>query len=269
MSAVALRGPTLRRAETAASALSRRRALRGADLSRLVPSGRSVAVGLALVAVAAGVYLLARESSLFALRTIEVRGAPPAVAARVRKALDAFIGDSLVTLDQAAVGRRLSELPVVASARYDRDFPHTLRVFVRPEQPVAVLRRGAESWLVSARARVMARVALGSSGRLPRIWAPTSVSVVLGETLGGDPARAVEAVVPLAGTPFDRRVASARAAPNELTLVLRSGLELRLGNSSNLRLKLAIGRRIATALGPGRGYVDLTVPGRPVASSQP
>ena len=236
-------------------------------MGRLLPSGRSVAVALVLVALGAGAYLLARESGLFAIRTIEVRGAPPAVAARVRAALQPFHGQSLVTLDGSAVERRLAELPVVAAARYDRDFPHTLRVFVRAERPVAVLRRGAESWLVSARSRVLSRLVAGSRPRLPRIWLPKSASVSVGATLGGDAAHAVEATVPLAGTRFGRRVTTARAGEGELTLVLRSGLELRLGSASDLRLKLAIGEKIAGLLSPGPGYLDLTVPGRPVAKT--
>lgn len=235
------------------------------DLARLLPSGRSVVVAIVIAALGGGAYVLARESSLLALQRIDVVGAPPPVAARVRAALAAFDGASLVTLDGPAVQRRLAELPVVAAARYDRDFPHTLRVFVRPERPVAVLRRGAESWLVSARARVMARLDRGAERSLPRIWATRAVAVLLGATLSGDAARGVEAVAPLAGKRFGGRVASVRAGDGELTLVLRSGLELRLGDTADLLLKLAVGQRIANVLGNVPGYVDLSVPGRPVS----
>ncbi len=239
------------------------------DLARLLPSGRSVVIAIVIAALGGGAYLLARESSLFALQKIDVVGAPPSVAARVRAALAPFDGASLVTLDGPAVRRSLAELPVVAAARYDRDFPHTLRVFVRPERPVAVLRRGAESWLVSTRARVMARLDRGAERGLPRIWATRAVSVSLGATLSGDAARGVEAVTPLAGRRFGRRVASVRAGEKELTLVLRSGLELRLGNTADLPLKLAVGQRIAHLLGNAPGYVDLSVPGRPVSGANP
>ena len=87
-----------------------------ADARRLLPSGRAVVITLIVVALAAGVYLLARESSLFSLDTVDVRGAPPSVAGQVRAALAEFKGDSLVTLDGAAVERRLLGLPVVADA---------------------------------------------------------------------------------------------------------------------------------------------------------
>src|SRR5439155_21555778 len=56
-------------------------------LVRLLPSGRSLAVGFAIVLGAAGLYALARVTPMFALSRIEVEGAPPAVAARVRAAI--------------------------------------------------------------------------------------------------------------------------------------------------------------------------------------
>jgi cell division protein FtsQ len=238
------------------------------DLARLIPSGRAVVVTVVIAALGAGVYLLARETSLFALRDVDVRGAPPSVAAQVRRALEPVEGTSLVTLDGDDALRRVEELPVVASARYDRDFPHTLRLFVRPERPVAVVRRGTESWLVSARGRVMQRLARGAQRMLPRIWVPRTVPVTLGGTLDGDPAKAVATVIPLARVPLRHGVAAVRANDDELTLVLRSGLELRLGDERNLLLKLAVGSRIARLLGRAGGSVDLAVPGRPVSSAQ-
>jgi cell division septal protein FtsQ len=242
---------------------------RGFELARLLPSGRAVAITLVVVGLATGLYLLARESSLFAVGTIDVRGAPPPVAAQVRAALASFQGASLVTLDGAAVDRRLAALPVVAAARYDRDFPHTLRVFVQPEQAVAVVRRGPESWLVSARGRVVSRLDRGGRNDLPRIWTPSSVTVSLGGMVDGSSARAVTAAAALSGFVLRRHVASVRASAEELTLVLRSGLELRLGDTRSLPLKLAVGQRIAASAGPVTGYVDLTVPGRPVSNLNP
>lgn len=243
------------------------------DVARLLPSGRVTVFTLALVALAIGVYLLARETSLFAVETVDVRGASPSVAGQVRAALADFKSDSLVTLDGAAVERRLMSLPIIAAARYDRDFPHTLRVFVKPERPVAVVRRGADSWLVSARARVIATLERGEETKLPRIWLRGPVSVSPGGTLAGDPARAVTAAAPLRRSPLRGRVATVRATPEELTLVLRSGIELKLGNAQNLPLKLFVGAKIAQLAAPRAGgsgaYIDLTVPNRPVSNLNP
>src|SRR5207247_849735 len=129
-------------------------------LLRLLPSGRSIVVGFALVAAAAGLYLLARETPMFALRRIDVEGAPPVVAARVQRALAPLEGRTLLNIEGAEVERRLGALPEVAASSYDRDFPHTLRVTIRPEHPVAIARRGAQAWLVAASARTLARVPL-------------------------------------------------------------------------------------------------------------
>ena len=264
------REPGATRADQAVAALARRPIARPLlQLDRIVPSGRSTTIAVTIAALAVGALLVARETGLFAVQRVEVIGASPAVADQIRSALRKFDGANLVTLDGSAVERTLADLPVVATARYDRDFPHTLRIFVRPERPVAVLRRGTESWLVSARARVMARLRKGARRSLPRVWVPHDVDVELGGTLAGDPAQAVGAVSPLAGAPLRGRVRSARAGGGELTLVLRSGLELRLGDARNLALKLAIGARVAALIGPGDGYVDVSVPGRPVARQNP
>ena len=53
--------------------------------------------------------------------------------------------------------------------------------------------------------------------------------------------------------------------------MLRSGLEVRLGDVDDLRLKLAIARRILAMLGPTAttaGYLDVSVPERPVVGTQ-
>jgi hypothetical protein len=58
-----------------------------------------------------------------------------------------------------------------------------------------------------------------------------------------------------------------RERGSELTFVLRSGLEVRLGDLGDLRLKLAIARRILQAVGADAtttGYLDVSVPERPV-----
>ena len=51
--------------------------------------------------------------------------------------------------------------------------------------------------------------------------------------------------------------------------MLRSGLELHLGDATNLPLKLAVGARIAASATHATGYIDLTVPDRPVSKLNP
>jgi cell division protein FtsQ len=103
-------------------------------LARLTPTGgRSPSARI--LAFALGAYLLARESSLFAINTIEVRGGSPQIAAQVRGALASLDGAPLVGLDGSSVLRKVDELPTVVRASYDRAFPHTLRITVVPSGP--------------------------------------------------------------------------------------------------------------------------------------
>ena len=48
---------------------------------------------------------------------------------------------------------------------------------------------------------------------------------------------------------------------------LRSGLELLLGDGTDVELKLAVAARVLTVLPPGSTFVDVSVPGRPVSGT--
>jgi cell division protein FtsQ len=229
--------------------------------------------GLAVFAVAVGGYAAARETPVFAVDAVQVRGATPAVQREVAAALGPTVGVSLLKIDGGVVARRLASVPWVAGLTFDRAFPHTLEVTVRLERPVAVLRRGSKSWLVSARGRVLSVLPRGAHPALPRIWigakaSAPDVGAFLGNAQGGTAARAL---APLASVHFPARVASVVTGDGELTLVLRSGLELRLGDPGDLRLKLAVARRVLSLVSAGGagGYVDVSVPERPVASLNP
>jgi hypothetical protein len=67
------------------------------------------------------------------------------------------------------------------------------------------------------------------------------------------------------------RVRTVRAADHELTFLLASGLELRLGDLRAVRLKLAVASRILPGLlaEGGYAYLDVSVPARPVAGENP
>src|SRR5262245_51828368 len=144
-----------------------------------------VLVALVLVGSGVGAYFGARETGIFALDTIEVDGAPPGTAAKIRAALRTYVGESLVRFDRNDAARRLTSVAEVADARFDRDFPHTLKVRVRLERPVAVLRRGADAWVVSSTARVLQQLHRHPYPRLPRIWLPAEADVSVNSTLGG------------------------------------------------------------------------------------
>jgi cell division septal protein FtsQ len=236
------------------------------QLARLAPSGRSVLIGLALFALAVGGYLAARETSIFAVRTIDIRGGDPALRSQVKAALADEVGQSLMKIDGAGLDRRIAPLPGVRSFHYDRAFPNTLRVLLRPEQPVLVLRTGADAYLVAATGRVIRKLAHPHLSHLPRLWVAHDVQVRVGDPLPPAIGAAATALAPLQGAPLPGGVRVVRGG-KELTLVLGGGLEVRLGDHGDLQLKLAIARRIlrsTTAPATAGGYVDVSVPERPV-----
>jgi cell division protein FtsQ len=262
----ATRGRATRaRAKAAVLELPRRSRV---EFRRLVPSGSSLLIGFALLAVGVASYGVARESPLFAIQQIEVAGGPPSVRERVQLALAPLEGRSLVGFRRNELDRRIATLPDVVGASYDRAFPHTLRVFVRPETALLVLRRGDESWLVSARARVVRPLAKGAHPGLPRIWVTRDTDVGVGDTLADPAAQRAVRVLAAAAAELPALVRVVRVADRETTLILRSGLELRLGREHDVRLKLAVAARILPQLGAESTYLDVAVPDRPVAGTE-
>ena len=145
------------------------------ELARIAPSGRSLLTGFLILLTAVGLYAAARTTSAFAVERIAVEGASPEVAAEVRKALSPALGESLLGIDLAALANRAESVPMVAGASFDRGFPHTLRIAVVPEVPVAVLRQGSSSWLAAAGGRVVAErgpacLESGSSVTSTSVW---------------------------------------------------------------------------------------------------
>jgi len=247
---------------------------RRVDVFRFAPSGRSLAVGASFILLAAALYFLARQTPMFAVQRIDVVGASPAIAAQVRGALRSYQGRSLVAVDGAAVEQQVDGVPAVRSSIADRAFPHTLRVRVLPEVPVAVLRRGPESWLVSGRGRVMGAIARGTQPSLPRIWLPTRSDIQIGAFLADQPgALAARSLAAFVGSGFADRISFVRALDGQITLGLHGGLEIRLGPPVELRLKIAIAHGLLPALAlpvaGGPDYLDLAVPERPVAGRNP
>jgi hypothetical protein len=99
------------------------------------------------------------------------------------------------------------------------------------------------------------------------VWVPRALAVRVGAVVrDADVLRAVATVAAIPDGPLEA-VRTVRAG-GELTLALRNGVEVRLGDSTDLALKLQVARRVLPLAGRVR-YLDVSVPGRAVASSKP
>src|SRR5688500_12886958 len=235
------------------------------DLARFVPSGRSPVVSLAVLITAGVAYWVAYSTSVFAVERIDVRGAPPAVARQVNLATRDLVGSSLVAVDADAVEGTLRALPTVAGVSVDRAFPHTLVVRVAPERPVAVVRRGDSSWLVTGAGKVIHRIETGTQRRLPRLWLAKGSTIRLGGNVPAGWLPATRALAEAHSVGLASRVKGVRPVGDELTLVLRRGAEIRLGRATEVGLKLTVAARVLQLVGGRTEYVDVSVPQRPVA----
>ena len=255
------------RSRPAVLALPSRHGAGAIPFARFLPSGRSLLIGFGLLALAVGGYLLARQTSMFAVQEVEVTGARPSVVRRVDEALAPLAGKSLLSVDAAAIDQNLKALPDVSLISYDRAFPHTARIVVSAERPVAVLRRGSESWLVTERGRVLKTLADPTGWSLPRIWIAGSAVPGDGALLKDEAALGPALIlghVLAADKRLFAEVAEARDVEGERVLVLRGGTELRLGAADDLPLQLAVARTVLDTVGGEAGYVDVSVPERAV-----
>ncbi|MDQ3778761.1 MAG: cell division protein FtsQ/DivIB [Actinomycetota bacterium] len=236
---------------------------------RLVPSGRSLAVGFGLLAAAALLYVGALRTPVFAINEVTVESLRPAESRLVERALRGLAGKSLLEIDETELRRRLAPLPHVHLLSYDRAFPNELRVRVSVERPAAVLRRGSERWLVSTEGRVLRPLERRLRRPLPVVWADASVEPEVGSLLDApEAARAVSllAAIRRADSVLARRVWYVETSGEQLTAVLRNRFELRLGSRAELPLKLAVARRVLAALerDAEARYADVSLPERAV-----
>lgn len=240
------------------------------ELGSFIPTGRSVLVALAILLAAGAAYAVARETSIFAVRTLDVRGGTPAIRAQARAALAGELGRSLLRVGGGDIEKQLAPVSGVRSFRFDRRFPNTLEVILTAERPVLVIRQGKTAFLTSSTGRVLRTLAHPRLSSLPRLWLPTKAAAPeVGKDLPAVETAAAVAVAPLRSAPLPGRVEAVKSDGTQLTLTLGTGFEVRLGDVGDLRLKLAIARRILSATGAaaGAGYVDVSVPERPVLST--
>jgi len=238
---------------------------------------RAALIGACLVAALGLLYLGARETPVFALRTVEVEGAPASVRQEILQSLEETRGTSLVSLDGDAVVRRLEALPSVQSVTYDRAFPHALRLVVMPEKPVAVVNQASNLWIVSMRGRVIGGTSVAEAPDLPRIRYVPAAPLVPGHFVADEGTKTVLAALSEAPKRMPLPVHSARLEDGELTLVLagEGGTRplLLLGEPVDVRTKLRVAALVLRNLGyeerAALTYLDVALPDRPVASTNP
>jgi hypothetical protein len=107
---------------------------------------------------------------------------------------------------------------------------------------------------------------------LPRLWVKKDVALTVGQRLPKNVAGAAAALAALRDAALPGGVSTVNIGKTEFTLRLGGGLEVRLGDPGDIRLKLAVARRILQQTGAaagGQGYLDVSLPERPVLDPNP
>ena len=126
-------------------------------------------------------------------------------ARRSADALAAEVGKSLLRVDGDTLERRIGSIPTVRAFRFDRAFPHTLRIVVKPEVPRPRLcARADQAYLVAASGRVIRPLAPP---------APLRPAAAVGDEGRARRGRAGAAAAPAAAAPRGARAAARRLAP--------------------------------------------------------
>jgi cell division protein FtsQ len=246
--------------------LLRRRALKQAEGRRRLAL---LCLAVAVVLAPLGYWLLA-NSSAFAVSDISVSGGGAIVSAEVRQAAAGAVGGrSLLQVDPGEVARAVERLPYVQSAVVDRAFPHTLSIRITTYRPAAAVKSGKSAYLVSGDGRVLS-VGVPEKSTLPVIRVVDGLALSAGARVRqGSIATALDVLrsVPSA---FTRQVGHLRKLTTDdtgIVAVIGRGLQLRLGSSAQIDLKLRVAVRVLRSMQAATrsalAYVDVSVPSRP------
>ena len=246
--------------------LLRRRALKKAEGRR-----RLVLLCIAVAAVLApGGYWLLANSSAFAVSGVAVSGGGTLVGAEVRQAaVEAIGGRSLLQVDASAVARAVEKLPYVRTASVDRSFPHTLSIRITTYRPSAAVRSGKVKYLVSSDGRVLSQD-VPKDTKLPVIRVARGLTLTPGERVPAGRITASLEVLRAVPRAFAHRVGhihKLETGDSGLVAVIGRGMQVRLGSSADVDLKLRVAVRVLrsmqTATRSALAYVDVSVPARP------
>jgi cell division protein FtsQ len=248
------------RARSAPVRLRRRRLLR--RLPR--PGFRALAVVVALLALAGGVWVWLRNSSLVAVQRVTIVGVSGRDAHQIRAALSSA-AHNMTTLDvkMSALRTAVAPYPVVKHLHVSTGFPHRMRIEVVEQVPVAMISAAGVRVAVSADGTLLHGTSLASS--LPTISLPVSPG---GTRVSGSTLRVVRL---LAAAPYQLLPKVSQAfggSAQGLEAQLRDGPKLYFGDDDDLAAKWAAAAAVLADSGSaGADYIDVSVPSRPAAGA--
>jgi cell division septal protein FtsQ len=199
---------------------------------------------LVLVAILVAGLVAVERSALVGLEEVRVRGTERLDEAAVLAAADLDLGTSTLRLGLGEAAERVTALPLVRETRASRVDPLTVQIEVVEREPVLNVVGGDRTRLVDRDGVVIADGALAGLPEIRLDHEPPEV----GRGVGEDPALA-NAHLAWRGLSGPLRTEVARfdaEGPEELTLQLERGIDVRFGRAQRLDEKVrALGAILA------------------------
>lgn len=230
-------------------------------MRRLGPA--RVAAVVLVAAVLGATWFWLRDSSLVAVRHVEITGVSGPDSGRIRAALTAA-AQTMTTLDfqRSRLQTAVAPYPAVKSLQVATDFPHGLRIHVIEELPSAILSAGGRHMVVAADGVVLRGAATNRTlPMLPVRALPVGARVTDREN------RQELAVLAAAPSKLAARVAAVLdTGAHGIVVKLRAGPSLYFGPADSLHAKwIAATAVLGSAGSAGAAYLDLSDPSRPAA----
>jgi cell division protein FtsQ len=218
---------------------------------------------LLAAAVLGAAWLWFRDSSLVAVRHVEITGVSGPDSGRIRAALVAA-ARTMTTLDlqRSRLHTAVAPYPAVKSLEVTTDFPHGLRIHVIEELPAAVLAAGGRRTVVSTDGAVLRGAA--AKRALPVI--PVR-ALPVGPRVTNRHNQQELAVLAAAPSKLAARATGVSdSAAHGIVVKLRAGPSLYFGSATSLHAKwIAATVVLANPGSAGAAYIDLSDPTRPAA----
>jgi cell division protein FtsQ len=227
---------------------------------------RALRYGLALVALlglAAGLWLWLRDSSLARVRDVQITGITASEGAQVRAALEkAALDMTTLNVREDVLRAATAQFASVETVNARADFPHGLMIEVVERQPVAALSgTGKRRVPVTENGTLLRGVTADRD--LPSLVVPRAPAGVRLTDRNALRALAVAGAAPsLLRTRSDQLEVDDRG----VVVVLDQGPELIFGTAQDAQAKwVAAARVLAEISAAGATYLDLRIPGRVAA----
>jgi cell division protein FtsQ len=224
-----------------------------------------VLIALVLLVLAlGGGWLWLRDSSLVAVKKVQVTGATGANAVQIRRALRAS-ARTMTTLDVRTDQLRMavSPYPIVKRLEVSTHFPHGLTIHVIEENPVGAVVVDGRTIPVAGDGTLLPTVSATGLPTIPlrippggsRVSDPTARGAVA--ILGAAPARLLESISQVT-----------TVSGHGLVVQVRNGPSLYFGDATELSAKWQAATAVLADPGSaGAVYIDVTDPERPAAGA--